>query len=306
MVLIPDIRMDGVGFSVASLKPPFCVSGLTGPVSICYVVRNGPVWLEVEVPRHEVLRLEKGTVAGLSGLVPHWFKSAANSSLLDSSPLSIGPLTARLKFKGPVDLFVGHVPIDTLAFTSALTGAVIIPPDGGRVARRMKRALEDIEDELRDPDPAGGAAEVVQRLSEIILMNFARWDAAMQTGAGAALGALSDTRVMRAIAAAARAPLEPWTVARMAEVAGMSRTAFARHFRQLTGDTPLNMLAQIRLRLAAEELRNGSKLDEVATLAGYGSAAAFTRAFRRFYRTTPARWREAGGQIGRHTGTIDQ
>jgi AraC family transcriptional activator of mtrCDE len=108
---------------------------------------------------------------------------------------------------------------------------------------------------------------------------------------------MGDPRVMRAVAAVARAPLEPWTVETMADVAGMSRTAFARRFRALLNDTPLNMVARLRLRIASEMLNHGgAKLDEAAEAAGYGSAAAFIRAFRRFHGTTPAKWRAPMGR----------
>jgi AraC-like DNA-binding protein len=106
--------------------------------------------------------------------------------------------------------------------------------------------------------------------------------------------------VMRAIAATAQAPRETWTVARMAQVAGMSRTAFARRFHALTGDTPVNMVMRIRMRLAADALTQGrGSLEAAVAAAGYGSAAAFIRAFRRAYHTTPAQWRAAHvkGQI---------
>ena len=133
----------------------------------------------------------------------------------------------------------------------------------------------------------------MRRLSETILMNIARWAAGQSTQPQAsALNALTDLRVMRALAAAARSPLDAWTVSRMAAIAGMSRTAFAKQFNAVTGDTPLHMLSRLRLRSAAEALTTGNaNLEEVAALAGYGSAAAFVRAFGRAYDTTPARWR---------------
>jgi AraC family transcriptional activator of mtrCDE len=103
---------------------------------------------------------------------------------------------------------------------------------------------------------------------------------------------MGDARLMRAIAAAAAAPLETWTVERMAHIAGMSRAAFAKRFHELTGDTPLHMLANIRMRMAAEALIRGSgPLEAAAAVAGYGSAAAFIRAFRKVYGLTPAQWR---------------
>jgi AraC-like DNA-binding protein len=292
-VLLTDIRMDGVSFSSASMTPPFCVAGLSGPVSLCYVVRGGPVWLEVDTSGREIFALATGTVIGLSGFVDHWFKSAPDTSVVGAKTVAIHPLAEPSDACPALELLVGHAPMEALALTNTLSGVLIIPPDGGRVARRIARAIEGIEDELRDPSPLPGAAAVVRRLSETILMNIARWAAGQSTQAQAsALNALTDLRVMRALAAAAMSPRDAWTVSRMAAIAGMSRTAFAKQFNTVTGDTPLHMLTRLRLRSAAEALTAGAaNLEEIAALAGYGSAAAFVRAFRRAYDTTPARWR---------------
>ena len=292
-VLLTDIRMDGVGFSIAALREPFCMSGVTGPVSLCYVVGKRPIWLEVERGNRTTSLLEPGSVVGLSGVVPHWFKSAPRLSTLDARPLICSPLGAATR-SGAIELLIGHAPIETLAFTNTVSGAVVIPPNAGRIARRIRRAVDGIEDELRDPDPTGGASAVVRRLSETILMNIARWVIAEAPDQGVALAAMGDARVMRAIAATARAPLKPWTIGSMAKVAGMSRTAFARQFRALTGDTPLRMLTHLRLRMAADVLMRGNRnIEEAAAAAGYSSAAAFIRAFQKSYHATPAQWREA-------------
>jgi AraC-like DNA-binding protein len=283
--------MDGVGFSAASLATHFCVGGLSGPVSLCYLVRGAAIWLEVGSAPHRATRLEPGTVVGLSGVVPHWFKSRPELSIRNARPIICQPLGPDTAWDRESGLLIGHAPLESLALTNTVSGAVIVPPDSGRTARRIHRALESIEDELRDPDPAGGSGVVVRRLSETILINIVRYLVSTAGDEGSTLGALSDPRVMRAVAAVARAPLRTWTVEAMADVAGMSRTAFARQFRGLLNDTPLNMVARLRLRIAVEILNRGAaKLDEAAEAAGYGSAAAFIRAFRRVYGTTPAKW----------------
>jgi AraC-like DNA-binding protein len=301
-ILLADIRMDGVGFSVARLDPPFCLAGVGGPVSLCYVARGGPLWLEVDAGQRGLTRLAPGTVVGLSGVVDHWFKSSRDLSVRGAKRLAPTPLAGDAPPGSPtgpgpagpgVELLVGHAPMEALAFTNTINGAVIIPPDEGRIARRLRRAIEGIEDELRDPAPLPGTSGVVRRLSETILMNIARW---VSLSAGetvtSPLGALADVRVMRALSAAAKAPLRDWTVAALAEVAGMSRTAFAERFHGLTGVTPLRMVARLRLRRAQEGLADGAaSLETVGAMAGYASAAAFVRAFRRAYGVTPARWR---------------
>ena len=294
-LLLADIRMDGVAFSVASLLPPFCVYGLGGPVSLCYIIKSNPIWLEVEAPGRKVYRLEPGTVVGLSGVVPHWFKSSPEMTVQAARALSYDAIDPKNVTNESDQLLIGHAPLETLAFTNIVAGAVIVPPDGSRAIGRIHTALEAILDELRDPDPIGGTAVVVRRLSETILINIVRHVLSINSDEGQALGAIGDLRIMRTIAAVARSPLDPWTVDSMAAVAGMSRTAFANRFRQLMRDTPLNMVVRLRLRIAAEVLsRESAKLDEAASAAGYGSTAAFIRAFRRFYPTTPALWRKTG------------
>jgi AraC-like DNA-binding protein len=291
---LADIRVDGVGFSAAPLTPPFCVSGLTGPVSLCYVVRGAALWLEVETSQRKTIRLEPGSFVGLSGVIPHWFKSDPGLPTLGAPPLAYEPLGPQSQAGGAVELIIGHAPIETLALTNTVNGAVVVPPDDSRIARRLRRAVEGIEDELRDPDPIGGASAVIRRLAETMLLNMARYLIASPPEPEVPVGAWADVRIMRAIAAAAQLPLEPWTVGTLANVAGMSRTAFARQFKALTGDTPISMLARIRLRAAAETLdQRGANLEEAAAIAGYGSSAAFIRAFRRAYDATPAQWRAA-------------
>jgi AraC-like DNA-binding protein len=293
-ILLSDIRMDGVGFSIGAPRSPFCVAGLHGPVSLCYQVRGGPMWLEVETSRRACALLEPGTIVGLSGLVPHWFKSTSDAKTTMARPLAYAPLAPGVEAPASAHLLIGHAPMESLAFTNTLSGAVIIPPDGGSAARRIQHAIEGIEDELRDADPVGGASAVVRRLSETILMNISRWVIGRAPEMAFPLGAIGDPRVMRAIAAAAREPRETWTVARMAQIAGMSRTAFAKRFQTLTGDTPLNMVTRIRMRLAVDALTQGrGDLESAVAVSGYGSAAAFIRAFRRAYHTTPAQWRVA-------------
>jgi AraC-like DNA-binding protein len=293
-VLLSDIRMDGVGFSIGAPVVPFSVAGLQGPVSLCYQVRGGDIWLEVETSQRACARLVPGTVVGLSGLVPHWFKSSPEASTAKARPMAYSPLTPGLEVPTTAHLLIGHAPMESLAFTNTLSGAVIIPPDGGTTARRIARAIDGIEDELREVDVLGGTAAVVRRLSETILMNIVRWSIGRTPEMAFPLGAIGDPRVMRAIAAAAQQPRGAWTVERMAQVAGMSRTAFAKQFQSLTGDTPLNMVTRLRMRLAAEALTQGrGSMESAVAASGYGSSAAFIRAFQRTYHTTPAQWRAA-------------
>jgi AraC-like DNA-binding protein len=291
-----DIRMDGVGFSRVGVGvgvgAPFVLRGLTGAVSLCYLFRRGSAWLEVQSPRPTVSFVPEGAVIGLSGLIPHWFKAAPTAATALSAPMRLQPLRAPASGDDQCDIIVGHAPIEVLAQSTLIAGVTVIPP-GGPLWRRIWRAMEAAEEELTDDPPRPGAPAAVRRCAELMLLNITRW-IVERAAAGDmdGLSALGDPRLMRALAAAARDPLRNWTLGRMAQIAGMSRTAFAARFHQLTGASPLQTVVQMRLRRAAAELAHtASSVEEIAARAGYGSSAAFIRAFSRAYALPPARWR---------------
>jgi AraC-like DNA-binding protein len=292
-VAFVDIRMDGVTFSRLALRSPSVVSGVTGAVSLCYLVRRGSLWLETLSPRRNAVRLDQGAIVGLTGLIPHWLKSDEALTVAGAAPLKAGPLDGARAPAGAVELLVGQAPIAPLAESGLIAGPIVIPPRSGPLWRRVWRAMRAAEEELTDPAPAPGREAVVRRCAEIMLLNIVRWRTSGATpGELDGLGALGDQRVMRALAAAARDPASDWTVARMARVAGMSRTAFAERFHQLTGATPRRSVMQARLRQAAEALvHTRQSVEHIAEDAGYGSSAAFVRAFQRVYGQPPARWR---------------
>lgn len=85
---------------------------------------------------------------------------------------------------------------------------------------------------------------------------------------------------------------EPWTVERLAETVGMSRSSFVAAFHKVLGESPAARLARIRL-IEAHRLLGGERaMREIAFNVGYRSQAAFNRAFRRQYGETPTAVRQ--------------
>ena len=67
----------------------------------------------------------------------------------------------------------------------------------------------------------------------------------------------------------------------------------AERFTELVGETPIRYLANWRMQLAKQMMRDGAcNVQEVATRVGYESEAAFSRAFKRATGTPPAAWRK--------------
>lgn len=83
-------------------------------------------------------------------------------------------------------------------------------------------------------------------------------------------------------------PDQPWTVATLAECGHLSRAAFARRFSLAVGVSPLEYLTRVRMQLARAAITGrGATVSEAATLAGYATEAAFSRAFKRLHGYPP-------------------
>ena len=88
---------------------------------------------------------------------------------------------------------------------------------------------------------------------------------------------------------------EPLDLDRLAAVACFSPYHFHRIYRAVTGETALDTLRRLRLHRAAGELvQGGDGIAGIARRAGYGSVAAFTRAFGSAYGVAPAAYRRRG------------
>src|SRR5579871_2416833 len=78
----------------------------------------------------------------------------------------------------------------------------------------------------------------------------------------------------------------------LARQAYQSRTQFHRLFRTMVEETPGAMRRRLLLERAAYQLgHTGTSVTEIALDANYGSLEAFTRAFRKAFRTSPSVYR---------------
>jgi AraC family transcriptional regulator, activator of mtrCDE len=101
-------------------------------------------------------------------------------------------------------------------------------------------------------------------------------------------------RLAPALAAMFHQPGRAWTLPELARLCNMSRATAARHFQESLGRSANDLLMDIRMTLAANELRTSlASTGAVAEMVGYQSEAAFQRAFKQRMGMTPARWRRA-------------
>ena len=71
----------------------------------------------------------------------------------------------------------------------------------------------------------------------------------------------------------------------------MSRMTFYRKIQSLTGQTPTEFVRTIRLRRAAELLREGRlTVSEIGYMTGFSSVSYFSRCFRSMYGVPPTQF----------------
>lgn len=133
-----------------------------------------------------------------------------------------------------------------------------------------------------------GRSAALNRLCEVIVLLILRSAIDRGTTEPGLLAGLSHPLLHRALVAMHDQPSRAWNSDHLAATAGMSRSHFMALFRDVVGTTPQAYLTGWRLILARRKLAKGAKVKAVARQVGFGSAAAFSRAFFRKFGDWPS------------------
>jgi AraC-like DNA-binding protein len=138
---------------------------------------------------------------------------------------------------------------------------------------------------------AGGLALVNQLLTTICLDVVRSLLAEDRPFDPSWLAALTDADIGSVTAQVLNAPEQNWSVKVMAEMAAMGRSTFARRFLELTGMTPMDAVAGLRMQRGQDLLRTTLSLKQIAKECGYSSISAFAASFKRRCGMTPKVYR---------------
>lgn len=141
--------------------------------------------------------------------------------------------------------------------------------------------------------PRCGGKAAMARLAEAMLALLLRnaietFSSTIEAGSSSLLAGLSHPRLHLALVAMHDDPGAEWTSERLADICGMSRSRFMASFRAILGQSPGAYLAGWRMMLARDALAQNTPVKEVAHRLGYGSTAAFSRAFARICGMPPS------------------
>ena len=108
-----------------------------------------------------------------------------------------------------------------------------------------------------------------------------------------------DSEVADVLAALTSRPGESWTLDRMAGLVHLSRSALTDRFRRTVGRSPMQMVREVRMQHARRLLGEPSvPVTRIAFEVGYGSVAAFSRAFAEQHGASPQAWRATTSVAG--------
>ena len=192
-------------------------------------------------------------------------------------------------------LLAGKMTLDPTAaaqLRAALPPLLILKPNDNE-ADRLGWMMKMLHEEVESSEP--GSSLVTTHLMQLVLIEVIRcWihSPEAKNHPGIFL-ALRQPTLFRALSAIHNAPEKPWTVETLARAAGMSRSGFAKLFRESVGETPLAYLTQWRITAACQLLRDTNlSIKEAASRLGFSSPALFTAVFQRIMGMTPTQCRE--------------
>ncbi|WP_410591979.1 AraC family transcriptional regulator [Amycolatopsis sp. lyj-23] len=300
--LFRGVRAHGALFGSSVLTPPFSLHFVDGaPLTLCTALSGGG-WI---VPEHgEPERLDAYDTVVVRGPGTFTFVDELGTR---AEPVACGEYCAAPELggtryrrgwrddgDGPTTLIVGAYPAGGEVSRPLLDA---LPPvlrvDGGGTGDPV---LDHLAAEVAVDAP--GQQVVLDRLLDWMLVCTLRawfdrpggeppawWTAQRDPVAGPALRLLHDD------------PAAPWTVATLAERAGVARSTLAKRFAELVGEPPLTYLTRRRMALAADLLadRPSATVSEVARRVGYADAFGFSAAFKRVRGVTPSEYRRRPG-----------
>lgn len=262
----------------------------------CYAVVSGECRLSAD-GAEEGLLLQTGDCF----LLQRSFCLASDLTLtpVDYAAIFSTPLKGGIySVNGGGDCFIvgGHFALST-NYSDLLSG--VLPPvvqlQGQVEKSELRWCLERLAHELRAPRPGGDL--VAQYLAHMMLVQALRLYLEEEPNGGIGwLFALADQQMNAAITSMHENPAHAWTVQKLAERAGMSRSKFATSFRKSVGQSPMEYLTRWRMMLAGDKLQNTNQpISALALSLGYESESSFGKAFKRVMGCSPRQY--SRGQI---------
>jgi AraC-like DNA-binding protein len=146
---------------------------------------------------------------------------------------------------------------------------------------------------MESTDRRAGSEGVLAKLSELMFIEVVRqYLETMPSERAGWLAGLRDPFVGKTLSLMHGQPAHDWTIEELGRKVGLSRSVLAERFSDLLGMPPMQYLSRWRIQIAGRILRDtNANITSIAEEIGYGSEAAFSRAFKNLVGVAPSVWR---------------
>ncbi|MEM1230599.1 MAG: AraC family transcriptional regulator [Pseudomonadota bacterium] len=302
--ILNTLRLSSSLYFRTDLTAPW---GITVPpkesVARFHIVIRGQCWLRVD--GQQGLHMSNGDLV----VIPH----GASHVIADDPSSAALPLDDVLNEvaydgQGPLVyggdgpgccLVCGELSFDDLGnhpLLEHLPARLYVTGDSSYNTHWLDSALGFIAHEAANSEP--GATAIIDRLSELILIQVIRATLAETTERIPFLSVFSDVRLNQVLSAIHADPAADWSVERLGQLVNMSRSSFSNRFSELADMTPLQYVIFVRMQRASRLLvETEMTLAAIAEEVGYHSEAAFSLAFKKQFGSRPGKFRRSHGRL---------
>lgn len=261
-----------------------------------HIVASGRCWIALDggdahwAERGDVIVLPYGHQHRMGGEVQTDCVSVVE--LMAPPPWTELPVVRHGTGGNRTDVICGYLDVEDPLFDPAL-GALppifVVRPTGS-AATWVESSLEYV---LEATEGGDTSSQILSRLPALVLGEVLRLHLSTAPAADHGwLAALRDPVLAPALAQLHETPERHWTVAELAASAYVSRSVLDARFREILARSPIRYLTGWRLHVAKDLLGTTDLgVREVANRVGYDSEAAFSRAFKRAFGSSPTHWR---------------
>ena len=291
--LFQALSVQGAVYYAHEFSPPWAVEFVECAPARFHLVLSGSCYVSVGA---DVFELSESDLLLLPGGARHVVHDGKTRVPRDSRAVGaeIRQGVSRVRQAAPtVGLLSGHFEFERAAralfvrnLPTVVRGSLSQLPDHGLMAALPPLLAQ----ELQQGRP--GSETIVARLIEVFLVQVLRAYFEQVGGSHGLLAAMFEPRLNAGLTLMHARWNEPLELARIAAAAGMSRSSFAERFKTVTGTSPMSYLARWRLLKSRRLLADRElSIARVASLCGHRSTEGYSRAFKRAFGLSPARWR---------------
>lgn len=295
--LLDDIHLAGVEFRYVHARSPWGFAFSAKGLACFHLVLSGRALLQVA--GEPDITLEAGDMAIVTSGRDHAVRDVRHSpagELDNLAPAITGHGRERINLGGLGEstyLLSARFSFDAemaRPLLSALPAALVLRGVNEQPPEWMRIGLEFLAQEAEERP---GRQTIINHVGDILFCECVRdYVESLPEGSNSWLRALKDPALSPVLSAMHQHPERSWSVPELAQLAHLSRSAFADRFGQVMGKPPLTYLAEHRMRLAVWQLTHTRQpVCRIAEMVGYSSETAFSQAFKRVYGSSPSHFR---------------